>query len=243
MVLNEIIHALPIPDPRPTKADPEQRAKRKAHEKIHPHFAMQEFALKAGVLALMGVVAIYPWEKKYDEHVAKRHPERLEKGNDKKAKDKKGRGREGNGRERRRSVGEARRPPPAYIEESSTRGSVDGGRRERRRMSVAENSIAPRQRAYIAEGSRRGSVGPASEAGSQRGRTYAEEARTTGRRQSVDPVALRLAVADGYSYVPRDKGYIDGRRSADADWDKGPREFVQDKYVFRPRRTSRDSRR
>lgn len=199
--------------------------------------------MKAGVLALMGVVAVYPWEKKYDEHVAKHHPERLEKGDDKEGKDKEGRGRESKGRERRRSVGEARRPPPAYIEETNSRGSVDGGRRERRRMSVAESSIAPRQRAYIAEGSRRGSVGPASEVGGQRGRIHAEEAKTTGRRQSVDPVALRLAVADGYSYVPQDNGYIDGRRSADADWDKRPREFVQDEYIFRPSRTSGDRRR
>jgi len=110
-------------------------------------------------------------------------------------------------------------------------------------MSVAESSIVPKQRAYITEGSRRGSVGPASEVGSQRGRTYAEEARSTGRRSSVDPVALRLAVADGYSYVPQDRGYIDGRRSADADWDKRTREFVQDDYVFRPSRISGDRRR
>jgi len=82
MVIKEIIHHLDLPStaPRATIADPDQRIKRKQHEKEHPHFQMQEFALKAGVLALMGAVAVYPWERKYDEHVAKEHPERLEKG-------------------------------------------------------------------------------------------------------------------------------------------------------------------
>lgn len=239
MVVERIFNALPIPDPRPGKADPEQRAKRKQHEKEHPHFQMQEFALKAGVLALLGAVAVFPWEKKYDEHVAKHHPERLENGKDK------GKGeRKEKGGERRRSADEAsagdRRG--SYGDDRSTRGSVDGGRRERRRMSVAEGGLAERQRAYIAD-ERRGSIGPGSDVGGQRLRTYVEEIRAVGRRRSVDPGALRLAVADGYSYVPEDKGYIDGRRRVDADWDKRPREFVQDEYSFRPSRMSGDRRR
>ena len=217
MVVQELWHAVgPLPDPRPTKADPEQRAKRKAHEKEHPHFQMQEFALKAGVLALMGAVAVYPWEKKYDEHVAKHHPERVEKDSGKESESKGERG------ERRRR----------YVEDD---------RRERRRMSVA--GTAPRQRAYVAEGSRRESVGAAMEGGGSRGRRHVEEVRTTERRRNVDPVALRLAVAEGYSYVPDDKGYIDGNRSADADWDRRPREFVQNDYVFRPSRSASDRRR
>lgn len=244
MVVKELLHALPIPDPRPTKANPEERAKRKAHEKENPHFQMQEFGLKAGVLALMAVVAVYPWERKYDEHVAKSHPERLERGKegDGRAKDKDqyryGRERnegEGRERERRRSADEnrRRRGGPAY-----DHGESDGRRRERRRTTTAEGS-GGRQRGYIEDRDHRGSVPPASHVESPRVKTYDEDPKAT-RRRSIDPVALRLAVADGYSYVSEDRAYIDGRRSADQDWERRPREFVQDQYAFRPRRIGSD---
>lgn len=253
MVVDSLLHALPIPDPRPAKADPEQRAKRKQHEKEHPHFQMQEFGLKAGVLALMAAVAVYPWEKKYEEHVEKNHPERLEgKGKGK----REGREKERR-RRRRRSVGDAdasaseggRGGKESLVEDNSWRGSEAGGgmgvRRDRRRASVAvaEDHTAGRQRGYVDDrGGRGGAVGAAAgAAGSQRGRADFEETRAA-RRRSVDPVALRLAIADGFSYVPQDRGYIDRRENVDADWDRRPREFVPDEYAFRPRRMSGDRR-
>jgi hypothetical protein len=103
MVLQELRAVLPsIPDPRPSKADAEQRAKRKQHEKEHPHFAMQEFGMKAGVLALMGALTLYPWEKKIEEHKRKEHPERFERQGGRGGDDKRG----DDGREdRRRSLG------------------------------------------------------------------------------------------------------------------------------------------
>lgn len=49
-----------IPDPRPSKAHPHHRAQRKAIEAEHPHFDFKELALKAGVLALLAVIALTP---------------------------------------------------------------------------------------------------------------------------------------------------------------------------------------
>jgi len=83
MVLSELRAVIPrIPDPRPGKANAEERAKRKQYEKEHPHFAMQEFGMKAGVLAAVGALTLYPWEKKREEHVREHHPERLERRRD-----------------------------------------------------------------------------------------------------------------------------------------------------------------
>jgi len=243
MVVEEIFHALPIPDMRPAQANPEHRAKRKQYEKEHPHFKMQEFGLKAGVLALMGALTLYPWEKKYDEHVEKHHPERLEE-------NKKEKGEGNGGKERRKSVSEGSRRDDSvrerrsvdgrrrgFNDEGSVRGSADGGRRNRR-QSVAEGS-SRRQRGFIEDGSRRGSIGPGPDRRSRRAYPAVDDLRPQPRRRSVDPTALRLAVADGYEYIPPHKAE---RRSVD-DWDTSPRTIYDDGYAFRPRRVATDDRR
>jgi hypothetical protein len=49
-----------VPDPRPSKAHPKHRAARKALEEEHPHFGIKELGLKAGILALLASVALFP---------------------------------------------------------------------------------------------------------------------------------------------------------------------------------------
>jgi hypothetical protein len=117
---------LPIPDPRPSKAHPDHRAKRKEIEREHPHFNTKELGLKAGVLALLAGIALFPWEKKYDEHVKEHHPERLEKGNrDKERRKSEPRRRDGDGDPSgRRSEGGRHR--------DDRRRSADWGREARR---------------------------------------------------------------------------------------------------------------
>jgi hypothetical protein len=80
MVLNTVQKAVfGVPDVRPSKAHPEERAKRKQLEKESPHFNMQDFVLKTGAMVLLAAVACFPWEKKREEHVRDHHPERLER--------------------------------------------------------------------------------------------------------------------------------------------------------------------
>jgi len=168
MVFKELKAVIDPPDPRPSKAHPEHRAKRKQFENENPHFNMREAWLKAGVLATMAAVAAYPWEKKYDEHVAKHHSERLEnrksgEGKGKSDDRRKGRDTDGDrgrrksadyrGSERRRSVGygsdidagiQRRLTAPNSVAERPRRGSVIG------RLPVAEGfEYVPANREYI----------------------------------------------------------------------------------------------
>jgi hypothetical protein len=130
------IHELkmfPLPNPRPAKAHPEHRQKRKEFEKENPHFNMTwNFGMKAGVVALMAALACFPWEKEYDKHVEEHHPERLQK-------NKRGSRDRDNG-ERRRSNAQAggqrgsrdyRRSGDRYLEEYDyvDRRAVDRRRR------------------------------------------------------------------------------------------------------------------
>lgn len=100
-----------IPDPRPSKAHPDARTARKAFERENPHFNMQEFGMKAGALALLTAVALFPWEKEHEKHERAHHPERFEdngKGDRIEPSKSKEKGRKGKGeidRRRRQSEG------------------------------------------------------------------------------------------------------------------------------------------
>jgi hypothetical protein len=112
MVLDEVQKAVfggPLPNMRPSKAHPEERAKRKQLEKESPHFNMQDCGLKTAALVLLAAVACFPWEKKREEHVREKHPERLEGG------------RRGNGERR----DEGRREGGRREGERRHRGSLD----------------------------------------------------------------------------------------------------------------------
>jgi hypothetical protein len=214
MVVEELLHAIPIADPRSGRSDPNERKKRKEYEKKHPHFQMQEFGLKAGVLALMAAVAAIPISKKYDEHVRNEHPERLEKGKgdgERKRSEDRERERE---RERERDGGRERRDP-------------------RRRMTVQEGSAGGRQRAYVEDRSRRGSVGAGSD-GRRSLRSNIDDGR--GRR-SIDGRSLRLAVADGYEYIPPYRGYVEEKGRTDDGWDRRSARASADEYRHRDRRS------
>lgn len=226
MVVEELLHALPLSDPRPGRADPNERKKRKAYEKEHPHFQMQEFGLKAGVLALMAAVAAIPISRKYEEHVAKEHPDRLEKGKGARRRKNEGRDRgweSDGGRDSRRGNGRG-----------SVRGSVDvrseRGEERRRGTSIQESSRSSRQRGYIEDRSRRESVPPVSE------RSY--RSIDDWRRQSVDGRNLRMAVAEGYEYIPPHQGYIEEKGGMDDGWDKRSKRVSLDEYRRKDRRSS-----
>ena len=116
-----------FPDFRPSKAHPEARANRKAFEKESPHFNMNEFGMKAGALALLTAVALFPWEKEHEKHQRTHHPERFEDEKDSKGKGRRGSARDGDGGRRGRDA------------------DRDGGRRRRRQSEGGE-----REREYRA---------------------------------------------------------------------------------------------
>jgi len=216
-MMNEIKKALPgIPGVTPGKAHPDHRAARKQYEKENPHFNMQEFGLKAGVLALMGALAFVPWEKKYDEHVAEHHPERLEKGNDR-------------DRRRRRSVDERR--PTDRRRNDGRRRSIEGRHSERgaRREHPAER-----------DWDRRRSV--AGDYGRHEEERYRPVGRArTGGSESESQNSMRLAVAEGFEYLPANRAYLDTKRSTNgADVDM---RVYTDDYQFRPQRANDERRR
>lgn len=210
-------------DPRPTRSDPNERKKRKQYEKENPHFQMQEFGLKAGVLGLMAVVALYPWEKKYEEHIAKEHPERLVKGKDRRASEGNDRWDDG-GRDRR-----VRRNDSVRGGSGSERSYRDSGSRR----SLQSGSVTGSQRGYPDSRSHRESVGPRSEMGSQR--SHVDETR---RRRSVDGRSLPSTVYDGYEYVPPHRGYVEEIGAMDDGWDKRSRRVSPDDYGHKNRRSS-----
>lgn len=96
MVLDKVQDALfsgPLPDVRPSKAHPEHRAKRKQLEKESPAFSMQEFGIKAGMMALLAAVACFPWEKELEKHEKRKAEEEKKEGErdrEKKGKDRGG---------------------------------------------------------------------------------------------------------------------------------------------------------
>jgi len=247
MVFSSLRAAIPgVPNPLPSNSNPDERRRRKEYEKEHPHFQMQEFGLKAGVLGLMAVVALLPWEKQYEEHVKREHPERLEKGRSDEERREKGK-RRAEGRERQeerstRGYGDSdsgsRRSERAVSVggRRSDRGSAytsQDSRRDRRRMSVQEPP-STRYRAYPDERSRRASVAPASESG--RRRAPADDVRS--RRRSVDSKALRMAVAEGYEYIPPHRGYVEEKGGMDDGWDTRSKRVSADEYAGRERRGS-----
>ncbi len=134
---------LTIPDPRPSKAHPDHRARRKEIESQFPHFDAKELGLKAGVLALMLGIACYPRIEQEKEKL-----EEAIKG----SAGKHGRRREGRreGRsERKRNVGEerdVRKVGYGEYEGRSRRGSVGWERAdyERRREHRAGKVEHPR---------------------------------------------------------------------------------------------------
>ena len=118
-----------LPDPRPSKSNTEARAHRKALEKENPHFNMQEFGMKAGALALLTAVALFPWEKEYEKHERNHHPERFQdekngnsskdrRGSKKDGDDRRGRGqgRDGDRRRRQSEGGERQREYRQYLD-------------------------------------------------------------------------------------------------------------------------------
>jgi len=216
-MINEIKKALPgIPGVTPGKAHPEHRALRKQYEKENPHFNMQEFGLKAGVLALMGALAFVPWEKKYDEHVERNHPERLERGTDR-------------DRRRRRSVDERR--------------AVDGRRRDGRRRSIdGRHDERGVRREYPAERDwdRRKSV--AGDYGRYEEERYRPVPRErTGASEKGSSSSMRMAVAEGFEYLPANREYLDTKRSTRGE-DIDMRVYTDD-YRFRPQRASDEQQR
>jgi hypothetical protein len=121
--LQDAVFAGPVPDVRPSKAHPEHRAKRKQLEKEHPAFSMQEFGIKAGMMALLAAVACFPWEKEVEKHHERRRQEEEGEERKKGEKDKSGsRGGE------RRSAG--RYGDGDGYEYRGTRDRRDGRRRD-----------------------------------------------------------------------------------------------------------------
>lgn len=95
---------LPIPkshDPRPSRANEEARRIRKQFEKENPHFDMKEFGIKAGAIALLTALTLFPWEKEIEKHERTHHPERFQ--------DEKDRGKGNRGRDDRRNDDRRRR--------------------------------------------------------------------------------------------------------------------------------------
>jgi hypothetical protein len=68
MVLDKLQESFFGTDLRPSKAHPEHRAHRKKLERESPAFSMQEFGIKTGMMALLALVACFPWEKELEEH-------------------------------------------------------------------------------------------------------------------------------------------------------------------------------
>ncbi|TAQ85606.1 hypothetical protein B7494_g6060 [Chlorociboria aeruginascens] len=77
----DLVH---LPDPRPSKAHPDHRAHRKEIEK-DAAFDTKEIGIKGGLLLMLGLIACFPWEKKWvegkmEEHDLEHHPERRPRG-------------------------------------------------------------------------------------------------------------------------------------------------------------------
>ncbi|KAL3428296.1 hypothetical protein PVAG01_01805 [Phlyctema vagabunda] len=118
-------------DPRPSRAHPEHRAKRLAIEREHPAFNNKDGYYKAGLLALMAGIALFPWEKKHQEHEEKiRREERQNQQEDsrrRRSHDDRPRDEYERDDRRRSADGERRRDHYQYGDRRSKRRDYDFG--------------------------------------------------------------------------------------------------------------------
>ncbi|RDW68444.1 hypothetical protein BP5796_09101 [Coleophoma crateriformis] len=136
----------------PSKAHPEHRQKRLELEREHPAFNNKDGYYKAGLLALMAGIALFPWEKKHQEHDDKIRKEERQNQDDRRRRSYDDRGRDDHRRDdRRRSVDDRQRGDYAYEDRRRRSRYADehtyyDDKRDRRHSSVYGGSDQGRSR-------------------------------------------------------------------------------------------------